>query len=409
MTQLALLTDRNRTLKYQYAIFKAIKKGDIVIDFGCGTGILGFFALQAGAQHIYAIEETPIINHAHKLAQLNNLTEKITFIEKPGLEITKEDIPAKIDAILSEPMSNLLLEGNSWSALEHVKQFLKHDGMILPQSASLLIIPVSATPDYYQFSQQVLELPNLYNLNFADLPDLVFYQSDISEKDWLSQPQNLLNINLRQDPLRNTFRAAIEFRLEHSGEFSGLEFFFKANIFDDITLSSREKQSYFCWTPLFAPLPQKITVLRGDLIKLTVANEFLNPIQSIWTIDLTITSKLLSPENNWWFSQQTIPKIAPNVIKNDNRLVYFEKDRYYQYDSVDDLEADFINLFLKSCSCQEICRRVYESRPFNLSYEEIYHRLIQLIHNLQRYNLIELPIAEKYWTSNHFQLKLYFP
>ena len=117
--QLALLLDRNRTLKYKYAIFKAIKPEDSVIDFGSGTGILGFFALQAGASHVYAIEETSIIDYAKKLAKQNNFEDKITFIKKSGSKVTKEDIPEKVDIILSEPISNLLLEGNSSSCYPH--------------------------------------------------------------------------------------------------------------------------------------------------------------------------------------------------------------------------------------------------------------------------------------------------
>ena len=85
--------DRNRTLKYKYAISRAVQPGDIFMDFGSGTGILSFFALQAGARHVYAIDETSIVEYAQKLAVENGFNERITFIRKSGNDVTKQDIP----------------------------------------------------------------------------------------------------------------------------------------------------------------------------------------------------------------------------------------------------------------------------------------------------------------------------
>jgi predicted RNA methylase len=141
------LIDKNRTLKYRYAILSAIKPDDVVIDFGCGTGILGFFALQAGARHIYAIEETTIIEYAKKLAVANDFADRISFLHKSGKEVTEQDIPEKVDIILSEPISNLLVEGDLWSSLQYLKRFLKPNGVIVPESGTLFVVPVKDQRD----------------------------------------------------------------------------------------------------------------------------------------------------------------------------------------------------------------------------------------------------------------------
>ena len=57
-----MLKDTSRTLAYQRAIEgnAADFKDKIVMDIGCGTGILSIFAARAGAKHVYAIDNAEI-------------------------------------------------------------------------------------------------------------------------------------------------------------------------------------------------------------------------------------------------------------------------------------------------------------------------------------------------------------
>ena len=58
--QWAMLADETRLRCYDQAIATMIRKGDIALDVGAGSGVLSHFLLKHGAGHVYAIEESAI-------------------------------------------------------------------------------------------------------------------------------------------------------------------------------------------------------------------------------------------------------------------------------------------------------------------------------------------------------------
>lgn len=56
-------------------------KGKVVMDIGCGTGILSIFAARAGAKHVYAIDNAEIAEYARAIIKRNGFEDKITVIK----------------------------------------------------------------------------------------------------------------------------------------------------------------------------------------------------------------------------------------------------------------------------------------------------------------------------------------
>jgi protein arginine N-methyltransferase 3 len=100
----SMLRDTIRTLGYRDFIYnnKSYFKNKIVMDVGCGTGILSMFAVKAGAKHVYAVDNSDIILKAREIAKENEVNDKITFIKGKVEEIK---LPVeKVDIIISEWM-----------------------------------------------------------------------------------------------------------------------------------------------------------------------------------------------------------------------------------------------------------------------------------------------------------------
>lgn len=78
----------------------------IVLDVGCGTGILSMFAAKAGAKHVYGVDMSGIVENAKKIIEVNNLSDKITIIRGKVEDI---QLPVEhVDIIISEWMGYCL-------------------------------------------------------------------------------------------------------------------------------------------------------------------------------------------------------------------------------------------------------------------------------------------------------------
>jgi len=61
-----MLKDEIRTLAYRHSIENNphLFKDKVVLDIGCGTGILSLFCAKAGAKKVYAVECAEISTYA---------------------------------------------------------------------------------------------------------------------------------------------------------------------------------------------------------------------------------------------------------------------------------------------------------------------------------------------------------
>lgn len=78
-----MLKDDIRTRAYRDSLLKNahLLKDKVVLDIGCGTGILSMFAAQAGAKHVYAVDMSDIADTAREIVRANGLSDVITVIK----------------------------------------------------------------------------------------------------------------------------------------------------------------------------------------------------------------------------------------------------------------------------------------------------------------------------------------
>lgn len=77
-----MLKDSVRTDSYRDFIYdnKRIFKDKVVLDVGCGTGILSMFCAKAGAKKVIAVDNSNIIDRAKEIVYENGLGNVITYV-----------------------------------------------------------------------------------------------------------------------------------------------------------------------------------------------------------------------------------------------------------------------------------------------------------------------------------------
>ncbi|KAI1285009.1 Histone-arginine methyltransferase CARM1 [Halotydeus destructor] len=151
-----MMQDYIRTSTYQRAIISNVEdfRDKVVLDVGAGSGILSFFAVQAGAKKVYAVEASSMAKHAEHLVFSNKLSSKITVI--PG-KIEEVNIPEPVDVIISEPMGYMLFNERMLETYLHGKKWLKPNGKMFPTRGDLHVAP---------FNDAALYMEQLNKANF---------------------------------------------------------------------------------------------------------------------------------------------------------------------------------------------------------------------------------------------------
>ncbi|EHK99328.1 putative HNRNP arginine N-methyltransferase [Glarea lozoyensis 74030] len=135
-----MLKDRVRTETYRDAILHNahLFKDKVVLDVGCGTGILSMFAVQAGAKKVIGVDMSTIIDKAREIVALNGMSDKITLI-RGKMEEVELEYP-QVDIIISEWMGYFLLYESMLDTVLYARdRYLAKNGLIFPDKATIFM------------------------------------------------------------------------------------------------------------------------------------------------------------------------------------------------------------------------------------------------------------------------------
>lgn len=271
-----MLKDSVRTRTYQRAIEDNPEdfKDKIVLDIGCGTGILSIFAARAGAKHVYAVENAEIAIFAREIVKKNGLESKITILKGKMEDVV---LPVKnVDIIISEWMGYFLLYESMLDCVLWARdKYLSKGGKMLPDRAQIY---VAAIEDGQYKDQKKRFWNDVYGVDMSCMTPTVMKEPlvDVVNSDMLmSDSCKILDldlVNMKKDDVN--FSSTYRLKMNYNDRVHGLIAWFDTP-FTRLTrpnlLSTSPYKKYTHWKQTVLYSEEDIEVRQNDVMTGSIA------------------------------------------------------------------------------------------------------------------------------------------
>jgi SAM-dependent methyltransferase len=146
------LKDEVRTFAFRDAIRAVVRPGDVVVDVGAGSGILSFFAAEAGAAQVFAVEIDPVSAAAlrHSVALNPAIADRVRVVEGDAAVVA---LPGSVDVVVAEIIETGLLDEQQVPVLNALRRrgVITPSTRLVPAAYETTLQLVTADHRYYGF------------------------------------------------------------------------------------------------------------------------------------------------------------------------------------------------------------------------------------------------------------------
>ena len=257
-----LLQDAVRTNAFRDAIRRSVTPDSVVLDLGTGSGILSFFACEAGARRVFAVDATHSADLASFLSRQLGFADRIRVIHDRSTNI---EVPERANLLVTETLGAFGFNEQILSSVIDARaRLLTVDAVIIPRSIDLYLVPVDDASIYERRVNWWNGKP--YGFDFSPLAvfasNIVFVGS-VGSVSFLAQPERAIAADLTTIETPDVSGRA-HFTTTRGGLLHGFAGWFRATLADGIELSNEVPGSH--WEHVFLPLQSPIPVEEGTPI-----------------------------------------------------------------------------------------------------------------------------------------------
>jgi protein arginine N-methyltransferase 1 len=263
------LSDPHRLAAFERAITATVRSGDVVIDLGAGTGILGLLACRAGAARVYVIEQGGIIELAREIYRANGFADRVVCVK--GVS-TRVSLPERADVVVADQIGRFGFEAGVWEYVSDARaRLLKHGASSVPCAIELWTAPVEAQSlwKHVDFWEEVR--PAGFDVSPARLMAVnTGYPDALAPEQLLGEAAKLVTLDLRDGP-PGSVTAETTTTIGRAGCLHGVGGWFRAELAPGIFMSNAPADpARIARRNVFLPLERPVLVDPGDLVRVAM-------------------------------------------------------------------------------------------------------------------------------------------
>ncbi len=264
----SMILDRHRVRAFREALGRHITPGDVVLDLGCGIGLLACLAARAGASRVYAIEEGPIAEVAQQFIFENGCGDHVVMTR--GLS-TAIELPERVDLVVSETIGNMGFDEGivEWINDAH-ERFLKPGGLVIPQRVDTLVAAVEIPADYdfvdgWSGDHHGFDFSAIRRAARRSL-----FWTDLAPERLVSDSALCFTADLTST-VATPLSGRVELTAQRTASIHGIGAWFRADMGTDALLTNEPPSTVPSWSQVVLPIGEPLQVDAGT--RLTVELE----------------------------------------------------------------------------------------------------------------------------------------
>lgn len=273
-----MIKDDVRTKTYMHSILRNrhLFEGKVVLDVGCGTGILSLFAAKAGARKVIGVDMSAIAEHAKEIVRANGFSDVVTIVRGKIEEVELPEGIDKVDIIISEWMGYFLLYESMLDSVLYARdKWLAPGGMLFPDQAT---ISLAAAEDAEYRAEKIEWWDDVYGFDMSCIGRVALSEplvdcveaSQLLSKDTPLVTLDLLTMTKEDAAFSAPFSLAIERDDFVHALVGSFDVVFRA-AHAPLTLRTGPKTRPTHWKQTVFYLERPLVAHKGDLLKGTLA------------------------------------------------------------------------------------------------------------------------------------------
>lgn len=267
-----MLAQAKRIEAFRRAIHAVVQPGDRVLEVGTGLGTFAFFAADAGAGRVWAVDGTPIVHVAKAIAAANGYADRIEFLRG---WIPNVALPERCDVVIFEDFAPRLLDAGSFRLLRTLLQdYAVGDVRTVPCRARLMVAPIRSERVRREvLSFEDVETEVVYGIDWSPSREYAVNAPvpvDLVREDLIAEPAALGEMRFDRAPEPKAMDGTVEWRIDRAGSVDGLAMWFDLELAPGEWLSNAPGAEPGSWGNNVLLADPPLTVGGGDMVRATV-------------------------------------------------------------------------------------------------------------------------------------------